>query len=506
MAISITSIVKQSAKFNLISVVSLVIQIPNQLIIGMFLVPSEYGIISFVTLWSLYAGLINPGMLSAGQREIPYLIGKKKEEQSIKVQNITISSYLLYNIFPFIAILCASFFYSNKMIKIGLILTAFFFIVNRFAICWSSINFIKQRFTIVAIGRLIGALLTPIIIISSIFWLGIYSVLIAPLISVVFIVIYYFTRGPIGYRFEIEWTEVIRLIKIGFIFSLSGAVFYVYRMADRTIIAYFLSLRDLGLFTFAMGFIMFGMNFLADFGRVLEPILWEHSGKVKNLEDSFINTDRMAIYMALLTAMIIPLVQVGYIIVVNLIVPNYIESVSLFLVLSNLLYLGSMATIPSVILHSVVVNKQAVVTGVYGISVGINIVLDLLMIYLGYGIKAIAFVTIISQSIVTFTSYYLAQKYMFSLPRVFVRFMISISAPFSISILFSIFHGFLVSTILSLWVFGLVSVTIQIMVWSIILNVFYQDYFPRDKIFGFIEELYGLWTAEIRKKLKALRY
>ena len=119
MSISIKNIVKQSAKFNAVSVVSLLLQIPNQLIIGMFLVPEEYGIISFVVLWRLYAGLINPGMLSAGQREIPYLIGKKEEEQSIKVQNIAISSDLLYSILPFLVILCASFFYSNKLIKIG---------------------------------------------------------------------------------------------------------------------------------------------------------------------------------------------------------------------------------------------------------------------------------------------------------------------------------------------------------------------------------------------------
>ena len=504
MAINIRNIVKQSAKFNVISIVSLLIQIPNQLIIGMFLVPSEYGIISFVALWSLYAGLINPGMLSAGQREIPYLMGQKKEEQSIKVQNVAISSYLLYNILPFIVILCASFFYSNKMIKIGLILTAISFIANRFVTCWSSINFIKQRFTIVAIGRLIGALLTPIVIIGSIIWLGIYAVLIAPLISAVFIGIYYLTRGPIGYRFEFEWTEVIRLIKIGFIFSLSGAIFYVYRMADRTIIASFLSLRDLGLFTFAMGFIMFGMNFFADFGRVLEPILWEHSGKVKNPENSFVNTKRMAIYMALVTAMIIPLVQVGYNIAVKLIVPNYMESIPLFLILSNMLYLGSMGTIPSVILNSVVVNKQAINAGVYGIGVGINIVLDLCMIYVGYGIEAIAFVTIVSQSIITVASYFLAQKYMVTQPREFARFMISISAPFLISILLSIFHGFLVSTTLSPWLFSLVSLAIQLMIWSIILNLFYQDYFPRDKVFGFVKELYWMGTVEIRRKLKTL--
>ena len=76
-SLSIRNIVKQSGKINLVIVVSLLLQIPTQLIIGMFLILEEYDIISFVDLWSIYAGLINPGMFSARQRQIPYFMGKK---------------------------------------------------------------------------------------------------------------------------------------------------------------------------------------------------------------------------------------------------------------------------------------------------------------------------------------------------------------------------------------------------------------------------------------------
>jgi hypothetical protein len=48
MSASIKNIVKQSAKFNIVSIVSLLIQIPNQLIIGMFLIPREYGLLALL--------------------------------------------------------------------------------------------------------------------------------------------------------------------------------------------------------------------------------------------------------------------------------------------------------------------------------------------------------------------------------------------------------------------------------------------------------------------------
>lgn len=501
-SLSIKNIVKQSGKFNLVSVISLLIQIPTQLIIGMVLVPEEYGIISFVALWGLFAGLLNPGMLLAGKREIPYLMGKKEDEQSIKVQNIAISSDLLYSILPFLVILCASFFYSNKMIKVGLILTAISFMAHRLVSCWSSINFIKQRFTVVAIGRLISTILSPIIIIGSIYWLGVYAVLIATLISTIVMGLYYFKKAPIGYYFQFEWSESIRLARIGFIFTISGVIFYGYRMADRTIIASFLPLHDLGVFAFAMGFVVFGMSFLADFGRVLEPILWEHSGKTKNPEGSFNDTKRMAIYMALITAIIIPLVQIGYGITVRLLVPRYIESIPLFLILSNMLYLASMVTFPNIILNSVVVNKQAFVTGIYAIGVGINICFDLLMIYAGYGIGAIAFVTIVSQGMVTFVSYFMAREYMIRQRKEFTVFLLQITLPFIISMLFSIFHGVLGSTALNPWLYSGILLGFQIITWSILIAIFYQNYVTKDKVMNIVKELFELVTNGIREKIK----
>jgi len=505
MTISIRNIIKQSAKFNVVSIISLLVKIPNQIIIGMFLLPEEYGIISFVTLWKLYAGLINPGMLSAAQREIPYLIGKKEGKQFIRVQNIAISSDLIYSILPFLVIFGASFFYSNKIIKIGLIITAFSFFSARFVNYWSSINFIKQNFTVVAKGRLISSILSPIIIIISIYWLGIYSVLIAPLVCTLFVGIYYFKKAPIGYSFQFEWAETVRLIKVGFIFSLSGIIFYVYRMADRTIIASFLPLHDLGIFTFAMMFVMFGMNFLADFGRVLEPILWEHSGKVKNPKDSFNNTKRMAIYMALVTAIIIPLVQVGYNLTVKLIIPKYIESISLFFILSNMLYLTSMATVPNIILNSVVVNKQVFVTSINAIGTGINIILDLFIIYVGYGIEAIALVTVVSQGVATFVLYFIARKYIIKQRDKFTLFLRQIILPFIISVIFSVFHGFFYSsTILSSWFLSIISIFFQIIIWTFVILLFYRDYLTKDKVISIVKELYELASIGIKRKNRAL--
>ena len=93
----------------------------------------------------------------------------------------------------------------------------------------------------------------------------VYAVLIAPIIVSFILGIYYFKKGPIDYRFEFDWNEIKRLAKVGIILSLGVLAFWGYEIADRTIIAARLPLRELGLYTYAMTFVMLGWKLFVDF-------------------------------------------------------------------------------------------------------------------------------------------------------------------------------------------------------------------------------------------------
>ena len=91
MAISIKNIIKQSAKFNFVQVIAKMIAIPQSIIVARILMPTEYGVIGFLNLWLLYGSLINPGIFSAGIREIPYYLGRQENDKANEIQNIVIS-------------------------------------------------------------------------------------------------------------------------------------------------------------------------------------------------------------------------------------------------------------------------------------------------------------------------------------------------------------------------------------------------------------------------------
>jgi len=288
-------------------------------------------------------------------------------------------------------------------------------------------------------------------------------------------------------------------LKVGIVLSLGAFACWGYKIADRTIIAASLSLKDLGLYAYAMSFIMFGWDLFADFGRVLQPILWKKSGEANNIIDAFADTRRIAIYLAVSTALAIPFSQLCFYMLVNLITINYVESLNVFYVLSCNLYLASIIVVPNLIFSSKVVNKQIIPTVVYSIGLILNIIFDLIAIRLGYGIGGVAWVTVITQGVATFVSYFLVQKYMFVRRKEFIFFVISILVPFFISIGFTFLHVFLTSIILNPLIFAAISLLMQIVLWSIVIRMGYSRYFSKDKIFDLVNQVVGFLKNKLKR-------
>jgi len=272
-------------------------------------------------------------------------------------------------------------------------------------------------------------------------------------------------------------------------------------MSDRTTIAYFLSLNDLGVFAFATGFVMFGINFLADYGRVLQPILWEDSARANDARESFSNATRMAIYMGVVVGMLIPVAQVIFTLVVRVFLPKYMGSVLVFLILSHVLYLASAAIIPNLILYSVVVNKQIHGTVIYGCGAIMNIVCDVVSIYMGWGIIGVSYVTVGSHVVLTVSLYMLARPHMTKYADEYLSMLVHIGLPFVVCVMFSILNAFLMSKHLNPWLCGFISVTCQFIVWTSVLTVTYRKYFPKEKLLSMVSEVWQFVLPSLTKRI-----
>ncbi len=305
--------------------------------------------------------------------------------------------------------------------------------------------FVRERFNTVAVGNIITTIVAPAVAFSFLPWLKVYAMILGIPLAFFIVTVYYLARGSIGFRFTLDRREIIRLTKVGLALQGMVVVTMAFRIADRTIVASALSLEQLGLYVFAMGFLTYGLSFFEDFARVLQPILWRHAGTAVSIFQGFRDTRRIAVYLALGTGIVIPLAQLGFTLIATLITKEYIDSIPIFNVVSYNLYLAATALVPTLILNSSLVNRQNRALLFYSLGLAVSIGLDVLVVRLGHGVIGIAWVTVAAQGAVTLVLYYLIRNYVFEKKAEFARFAAIIVLPFLVSFPFYFIHSYLSS-------------------------------------------------------------
>jgi O-antigen/teichoic acid export membrane protein len=273
MPLSIISIAKNSLKFTSIKTFSALVGLGVTLYAATILLPEEYGTYGLLILWLTYVNLATPGTNVAALREMPILLGKGQEKDAVRVQNVSLSAELLFTIVPTAVIIAAAFFYTETVMRIGLLIIAVGFVATRLSTLWANMIFVRERFNTVAMVNIIIAIVAPVVVFASLPWLKVYAMVLGVPVAFIIATVNYLAKGNIGYRFTLDRREITRLTKVGIVLQGLTIVVMAFRMADRTIIASMLSMEQLGLYVFATGFLTYGLSIFEDFARVLQPIL-----------------------------------------------------------------------------------------------------------------------------------------------------------------------------------------------------------------------------------------
>ena len=474
MSIDINSVIKNGFKFNIVNIISIFIAFVASIYVATVLTPEEFGIYGLLGLWLLYAGLIGPGFISASSREIPVLLGKNLEKDALKVQNVSLTAELIYLIIPCFIIFISSFFYTDQVIKIGLIIISINFLITKIVAYWTHINVVRQRFSQVAVGRFLIGFSGPIFLFISVDSLRVYALLIAPIVSSLIGAVYYFFKASLHFKITFDKKIIIDLLKVGVTLQFLSLIFWAFRLSDRTIIAGMLPIEELGLYVFAMTFIMNGRTIIGEVITVLQPIAWKSTGKSLSIFHAFKDLKKIGIYLSIGSAILVPLSQLGFYIIVSQIATNYLSSMWIFNILSYNLFFIALAGIPSIILNSSIVNRQKKLLLIYGVGLTLNIIFDIVIILMGFDLIGVGFVTVSTQALVTVLSYISIRKLIFENRKKFLRYCMHIFFPLVIIIPF--YFVFYLNLINNPLIFSIISVSAQILIWTVIIYIFYRNY------------------------------
>jgi O-antigen/teichoic acid export membrane protein len=482
----IIDVFRNSLKFNVATLFSQIISFPKGIIIALFLSPADYGIISLIGLWGTYISLISPGFVTLAERESPVLLGENRETEANRIQNIAFSGEFIYSVLICIVAAISSFFMSSTVLKVGLLLLSTQYIFSQMSKMLACVLRVHHKFGVVAKMDLINSAVNFIVIILLVYWLRVYGILIANFISI--LSSFLFLKKYSDYKFSFTWDsqELKRMFKISVFFVLQGIAYWGYRLADKTIISTFLTMHAMGIYSFAMSFMLMALVLFTQFGTTRQPMLWRNTGTATTEQEAFGIGKRIIVYVLLAASICTAFLQIGFFIVVTYITNKYFDSIPVFNMLSLFLIAASINIVPSLILNSKRVNKQKISLVTYIVALTICFIADTIVVKLGYGIIGVAFVTVLTQFILSVGSYFLVRKHIFNGNKDLSQNILYVILPITIAVIFTILNNLLINQWRNPIGLSITSIASQIIIWTIVIKMFYKKHIPKDGILSFV--------------------
>lgn len=375
--------------------------VPKGIIVALVLMPSEFGFYNSIYLWFHYLTMFNIGLCSAAGRESAHYFGQKgKEALGIEIQNKAISIDFL------VALAVTFLFLAFSLNKQNILLISCFFLVgisyllNKISSYYDRFNSSRNLFTGIAKANLLGSVLGPILIVSTIYFLKVYALFIIPIIVWLAKILYFKIKMSLKFRFTFDFSGMRKHLYNGMFFGISSMLSTLFFVIDRTFIKLFLNNTIMGLYSFSLIFTMMMYTLFTNFQSVVLNTLNKSSANV-NKEDMFKKATHYIKYMLLLACLMIIFAQLCYYVLVNYFLVNYKESGTIFVIFSLMIYFYAMFVIPNSLLYSKLMQKERLSTLILLTGVVSGIIFNAVFLHLGWKGEGIALGTVLAQAIIT---------------------------------------------------------------------------------------------------------
>jgi len=309
----------------------------------------------------------------------------------------------------------ASFFFPDPIRRVGFILAPLTFLGAALSRMLSGIHFAHQRFGLYTRLNLVRAITQPLLLLGLVFVIGPYTLFVVPaIVEWGLCILYLLFAPPLDLKWHFDKKTAGRLMRAGLPLGLQALVYWAYRLTGLTSVAVWLTTQQLGYYAFSAKLIDLSIRPFSDFGAILMPGLWTEIGRAGNAHNFAHDAIRISLLMMAATCSVANLFQAGFGPLVEGLVPKFGSSIAVFEVLSfNIIFL-TIVTVPSLILDSVVVNKQWLHLNIWIGGLIVNLAANYLVIRAGWGLIAVAWNDIWVQCLAIVFIYGSAHQYLFN--------------------------------------------------------------------------------------------
>lgn len=413
--------------FARISVLGL--SVLQSLILAKLLGPNGFGEVSLFALILTYVNLTGFGFDSVAAREIPgYAVsGKQKAIEHVINNSITIE-ITLRMVISLMVMLIGIIWFSGTM-RIGMILIAPALVVQRFSAIYYSMQNSLKGFAALGRATMISGFLIAVLTILLVKFTGVYTKLLATFVTEAIVAYYLAKKMSFKFRLTFRGGRFREMLIMGLPFVALNLVYYLWQASDRTLVAKFMDLRTLGIYSFAVYCVQLLLTFLTDFNAVLQPFMYERISKECSPRDIFPIIKKPTIFYAYLTPIVICFLWVLYPPVLKVLLPDYLDSVPVFRLLVFQLYIVNISIAINSLIRSSEINKQSWLVVSYAGAAIVSYVLILFFWRMGFGTLSAVWGVLFSNIVPVVANFWMAQRYYLKNSSLRLKYYASILLP-----------------------------------------------------------------------------
>ena len=266
-------VLKDTLQYTAANYLAMAIGIPLSIIMKAILGPAGSGQWALIKVFGSYGEYSDLGTRNAMIREIPQAVGAGDEIRQDKIRDAAFSFTFLASFFSAAVIFAVSFFAGGgPVIRQGMRVLAFLVATTQFY------NF---SLTLLRTGKKVGALSVIIVLnmilvavfsVAGALWKGVPGLVAGTFLATVFSVLSARRFGHLKFRFDWDWTEIRRLLWIGFPMVIVSYALVTFLSIDSVLIAKMLGARELGYYTIGL----MSIQQISALGRFSQIILIPH--------------------------------------------------------------------------------------------------------------------------------------------------------------------------------------------------------------------------------------
>lgn len=221
--------------------------------------PEMFGLLGIINQVPSLAKFGSFGYDGVAVREISHISQTTQTERIKSLRNVTFTADMIWSLLLSFSVFAASYLFERQEIYWGLKIASLSLFASQIIRLYVANVRLDKNFQLLSVVQSVAHVINTILVVGTIFFIGMYSVLMAGLATSVLLICIYQKTVGLRFTFEYDRHELWRLTKIATPISIATVLYGLWAWSERILVLWFFGLETLGIYSLAIAGVQAGL-------------------------------------------------------------------------------------------------------------------------------------------------------------------------------------------------------------------------------------------------------